>query len=156
MRVIKSEHINPFITGTIETVESVTGIKLGIVGTSVTNSPIQSCGTMVQVGVVGDIKGSMLANINENTKYKILGIMFGGMDIKGQSSEMLNSAIGELFNMVMGTVATKLEGIGVKIDITPPNVISGEEASVSVSKSPAIELNLKNEDLDLKLYLSIK
>lgn len=74
----------------------------------------------VQVGIIGEVKGSLLIEGNEDV-FKDFGLKLYGMALEG---EMLSSFIGEFANMVAGQMATNLSSKGMKLDITPPKLLT--------------------------------
>lgn len=151
---MKAEYINPFITGTIETLKMVTGLSMGIKGTAKVDSPMTTDGTMVAVGLTGEVKGVMVASMEDTAFKKITGIMMGGMpdDTKGSISK---SAIGELFNIIMGTVATKLSALELVVDITPPTIIQGIDVNITTTPKEMLKLTLGDSETVFDIYLSI-
>ncbi|MBS2969349.1 chemotaxis protein CheX [Metabacillus sp. KIGAM252] len=74
----------------------------------------------VQVGIIGEVKGSLLIEGNEDV-FKDFGLKLYGMALEG---EMLSSFIGEFANMVAGQMATHLSSQGMNLDITPPKLLA--------------------------------
>jgi len=71
--------------------------------------------------------------------------MMMGMEVKSLD-EMAKSAIAELGNMIMGNVSTEFYNTGVKIDITPPTVLVGNDMAFSTKgiKTICVPLILEN------------
>jgi len=76
-----------------------------------------------------------------------------GMELS-EIDEMALSAVGELANMISGNIATNLEKVGYKIEISPPSVVKGKEISVKmegvVIRMPA-ELNGHEFDVSIAI-----
>ena len=106
------------------------------------------------LGFVGDMEGNVIYSFTDETALKVVSGMMGGMPYN-QLDELALSALGELGNMTTGALAINLEKVGVKVDITPPTVITGKEIKVTVD---GIILNLPvnlfdQDDVELNLIL---
>lgn len=105
------------------------------------------------IGFVGDIEGNFVYSFSERTALTIVSRMMG-MEY-GVLDELSLSAIGELGNMTSGGIATSLEKLGYKIDITPPTVITGRDMRITaeglIIKFPVTLFEA--EDLEVHLAL---
>lgn len=79
-------------------------------------------GMCVLVGFTGEITGRLLIDGHSESFGKLGETMFG-MALEG---EMLHSFVGEVANMVAGTMCTKISQKGRKVDITPPTIMEGK------------------------------
>ncbi|MCD6449864.1 MAG: chemotaxis protein CheX [Thermotogaceae bacterium] len=106
------------------------------------------------IGFVGDLEGNVIYSFAEETAFKIISEMMGMP--YNQLDELALSALGELGNMTTGALAINLEKVGIKVDLTPPTVVTGKDIKVSVD---GIILNfpvdLFNQD-DVELNLVLK
>ncbi|PKL11599.1 MAG: chemotaxis protein CheX [Spirochaetae bacterium HGW-Spirochaetae-6] len=83
----------------------------------------------VLVGVTGQAVGRMLIISDRNLADKLVEIMNGEKhDLR---SDMAQSTIGEIGNMIMGRAITKLYDLGFHFEITPPSVIVGSEVRIT-------------------------
>jgi chemotaxis protein CheX len=82
--------------------------------------------------------------------------MMEGMMQLDEFDEMATSAIGELGNMISGTIATSLEKIGYTINITPPSVVEGKALKVSVDGSILKFVTKLPSDKEFDMYLVLK
>jgi len=106
------------------------------------------------LGFTEDMEGNVIYSFTKETALKIVSTMMGGIPYN-QLDELALSALGELGNMATGALAINLEKVGVKVDITPPTVITGKEIKVAVD---GIILNLPmnlfdQDDVELNLIL---
>ncbi|MGD6815820.1 chemotaxis protein CheX [Metabacillus sp. 84] len=81
----------------------------------------------VEVGIIGEVKGSLLIEGDEEI-FKDFGLKLYGMALEG---EMLHSFIGEFANMAAGQMATSLSSKGIKLDITTPRLVGKSDAHQS-------------------------
>lgn len=90
----------------------------------------------VFIGVVGDVKGSIILHSEPNVFTAVSQSMYG-MALEG---EMLDSFSGELGNMLAGSFVSVLSETGMSLDITPPNVIKGVGTIVSKSEMESVSV----------------
>jgi chemotaxis protein CheX len=69
-----------------------------------------------------------------------------GMEVNALE-EMAKSAIAELGNMIMGNVSTEFYNNGIKIDITPPTVLVGNDIAVSTKSLKTICIPILIENM---------
>nr|WP_236587652.1 chemotaxis protein CheX [Tumebacillus amylolyticus] len=105
--------------------------------------------TAVLIGVTGDLRGRFLLVAEDGVFSSVAESMYG-MSLSG---EMLSSFVGEIGNIVAGTMATKLSLRKFRVDITPPTVLSGT-TNISGFKS-AIQVPLEAGDRGLLTLLLI-
>ena len=106
------------------------------------------------IGFVGDLEGNVIYSFAEETALKVISEMMGGMPYN-QFDELALSALGELGNMTTGALAINLEKVGIKVDLTPPTVVTGKDIKVGVD---GIILNFpvnlfSQDDVELNLVL---
>lgn len=127
---IDVRHINPFLQSSISIVESVTGVKMTVGKPEKTDFKFNELTYVIQVGVVGEMKGQViLAMVEENAKDIASKMMFG-MPVM-ELDEMSSSALNELSNMIMGNTATIFSTLGIIIDITPPIAVYGKDLKLT-------------------------
>ncbi len=83
----------------------------------------------VLVGVTGQAVGRMLIIMDKALANKLVGMMNG--EACELTSELGQSTIGEVGNMIMGRSITKLYDLGFHFEITPPSVIIGSAISIT-------------------------
>ncbi|KAF2955747.1 chemotaxis protein CheX [Marinitoga sp. 38H-ov] len=79
---------------------------------------------VVTIGFIGDINGNIHIGLSVETAKKVVSQMMMGMPIE-KLDEMSLSALGELGNMISGSIAISLEKLNYKINITPPSIMHG-------------------------------
>lgn len=153
--MMKSEHINPFLTATKTVIEMVTSVPLTMGKPFVKKNPVTLNHVILIVGMTGDLKGQVIISFQESTAKSIASAMMMGMPIE-TLDEMSKSALGELANMVLGNVATALSKIGVSTDITPPNLLVGDSMEVSSSVKENISIPFSSDIGEILLDIAIK
>ncbi|MEA4892549.1 MAG: chemotaxis protein CheX [Peptococcaceae bacterium] len=99
----------------------------------------------VIIGIVGDVDGQVFLSMDGETGELLASEMLGGMDVAGME-DVVKSAVGEFCNMIMGNACSGIGGANRNVDITPPTVVSYEEAAALEGK-PSFVVSLAVEDL---------
>ena len=74
-----------------------------------------------------------------------------GMELKGT---MLDSFIGEIGNIIVGSLASAVFKAGITIDISPPTVITGETQFCGFKQSHQIHLNQLKQN-EMRVYFKL-
>lgn len=94
------------------------------------------------IGVIGeDFKGSVSLLIDNEAFNYIIKVMSGGMISNPSPDDPISmSALGELTNMICGSALQELsKSYSKHVDITPPQMFSGENLKSVPSESPDIK-----------------
>jgi len=107
---------------------------------------------VTNIGFTGELEGNILYSFTENVAKDIVNNMMDGMMKIEEINDMAISAIGELGNMVSGSIATNLEKYDYNIIVTPPSVFTGKIVKVN-SKGVIIEFPVYvSGDNEMDLY----
>jgi chemotaxis protein CheX len=107
---------------------------------------------VTNIGFTGALEGNILYSFTENVAKDIVNNMMDGMMKIEEINDMAISAIGELGNMVSGSIATNLEKYDYNIIVTPPSVFTGKIVKVN-SKGVIIEFPVYvSGDNEMDLY----
>lgn len=124
------EHINPFIQASRTVLKSMANIDLSLGKVYLKTSPYSSETIVVVVGLMGALRGQVLFSMDKPVALKIASAMMMGMPIT-ELDEMSKSAIAESANMILGNAATLLYEKGLKVEITPPSLMMGDNIQIS-------------------------
>jgi chemotaxis protein CheX len=127
---IKVEHINPFVSATVETFQSMMKIKvvpgkIFLVKGAKLHHDISGI-----IGLSGGAKGTITLSFPKITALKTVSAFIGEKIV--MMDETVKDAIGELANIVAG--AAKKDLVQYKISISLPTVIIGENHEVQGGK----------------------
>lgn len=148
------EHINPFLIECQNIFKEVGGIELSLVGTTLKRNPFATKNVVVMVGVTGQLKGSVVINMDKELAMLIASNMMYGMEVK-ELDELSKSAVSELGNMTMGKVASAFYSKGILIDITPPTLMIGESIELTMPNVPLLSIKFKYDKFDIDVDISI-
>jgi chemotaxis protein CheX len=139
------EYINPFINVSVSLIKMICNADVNRGQIFIKNSPFTAKSVVIIIGVAGEFKGQVFFSMDESTACKIASAMMFGMEVNALE-EMAKSAIAELGNMIMGNVSTEFYNNGIKIDITPPTIMVGNDMAVSTKgvKTICVPLLLDN------------
>lgn len=151
---MKAKFINPFLTECQNLFKEVAGIDLAYKGITAKSSIVSTKNVVAMVGVTGDLRGFITINLDTEFAKKIASNMMGGMEVV-ELNELSRSAISELGNMIMGRVSTAFDNKGIRIDITPPSLMTGEDITLSVSNLPLLSIKFIYDKYDLDFDISI-
>lgn len=124
------DHINPFIQASRTVMKTVANIDVTLGKVYLKTSPYSSDTVVVVVGLMGALRGQVLFSMDKPVALQIASAMMMGMTIT-ELDEMSKSAIAESANMILGNAATLLYNNGVKIEITPPSLMIGDNIQIS-------------------------
>lgn len=144
-------YINPFLNALTNVLPQlgITDVKRG--NLSLKNNAMVSDGVVVNVGIVGALKGNVIYALELDDAKSIASIMMCGMPVT-EFDEMAQSAINELTNMLTANAATELSNIGMHIDISTPTLIYGHFNTVlKADKVLCIEMLLNGMHFDVNI-----
>ncbi|MGI6668933.1 MAG: chemotaxis protein CheX [Acetivibrionales bacterium] len=150
------EYINPFIEASQTVLKQIASLDSKLGKVYLKTAPYRSEDIIVMVGLTGKIRGQAIFSMTKEFGTKIASYMMMGMEV-AEFDEMSKSAISELANMIMGNAAMLLYNRGIRIDITPPSILTGENMQITPSKMKTIciplligedkiELDISSED----------
>lgn len=127
---MKAEVINSFIKASMDVIQQTTGVlpKLGKAYRK--NTPYKSGSLVVLIGLTGDLLGNVAITMDQKLACSIASLMMGGAEVPFLD-EMAKSAVAELGNMILGNTGILLAQMGIRIDVTPPTVLTGEKMELS-------------------------
>jgi chemotaxis protein CheX len=151
---MKAEFINPFLMECQNIFREVAGMDIIYSGTTIKNSSVPVQDIAVLIGVTGDLKGYIVLNISEKFTKQIASNMMGGMEVS-ELNELSKSAVAELGNMIMGRVSTSLSEKKIRIDITPPSIMTGHNITLTTINKPLLSVKFLYANNDLYLDVSL-
>lgn len=149
--LMKAEHVNPFIISVCKVVKDMCMIDLKIGKPSMTEGVYLSDASIIKLGLLGDLNGEVVLNIEQDMALGIVSKMMmmpvTEMDALGQS------AISELGNMVAGNTATVFANSDIVIDITPPSYYLGADYKSDVSQWFSIPFSSDAGNLSIDVFI---
>jgi len=155
MATIDIKYINPFVKATLTVLEML-GMAGGKFGKpSLSDLHFVEPSFLIQVGVVGGMKGQVILCMSEDKAKIIASTMMMGMPVN-EFDEMACSALRELGNMIMGNTSTIFSTMNIIFDITPPLSMYGSDLKINAD-TPAIKIPiLINDEETLGVCVCVK
>lgn len=152
---MKAEYINPFLKAFDNVIQQLINIKTEMGSIFLKEGTQKSGEVVITIGVTGDLAGSVVLSMSENTGKALASKMMFGMDVT-ELNDMAKSAIAELGNMVAGNSASYFHEMGLKIDITPPTLYTGSNISVYAHKAKTlcVPMTVDSETIEIDVSLS--
>ncbi|NLM68696.1 MAG: chemotaxis protein CheX [Firmicutes bacterium] len=107
----------------------------------------------VVIGVTGDLLGSILYSFPKEMTLKMVEIM-SGMALEELDS-FVASALGEVANIISGNAMTHLNTNNYNCNIVPPQIIIGQNVSLSMATPRALVVPLKTRIGDFDIFLTL-
>ncbi len=129
-------------------------MKLEPAHTALPNGEPQVAGS---VGFVGRLTGVVYLYSTQAFARRMTGKLLGLADNEIEGEEMVNDAIGELSNMVVGHIKSRLSDRGMPCVLTIPSVVRGSNFSIeTVSPSERRAFSFRCETGHLVVEILIK
>lgn len=151
---MKSEHIQPFVDALAKVLEQATNgpVKRNAVGVS--NSPIATMGVASIIGITGQSEGRAVLDMSRQTACRLAAAMSG--EPEGAYDAMVSSTINELNNMVCGQAVSSLVNRGLKMDINPPTLFTGNDMDITNSGMEIVTIPVETRMGPVILNLSLR
>lgn len=140
------ESINDTFTITLSSpIESISALSEKGSGKSLVSS----------IGMMGTFNGSISILLNENSACKIVSKMLSS-EIKEITSDVIDG-IGEMTNMIAGSIKMKLAIQKVDVNISIPSVVQGGGLFLTrMDRTEQIIKNFKSDDIECSLIMVYK
>ncbi|MAF53681.1 MAG: hypothetical protein CL694_11815 [Chloroflexi bacterium] len=136
---MKQEFVNPFLSSAKLVWEKELGMSVELTSASAVDTRFLTEDVTASIGLSGELVGTVLYGFPTPTAREIMNVMVG--EEVDAESELAQSALGELANMVAGNAATLLSNAGYTCDITPPIIISAAGTIISTLGRPQLKVD---------------
>lgn len=116
---------------------------------------VNAKGVAVSVGIVGDLKGTVVYNFTEDSAKKTASTMMMGMEVS-VFDEMAQSAISELTNMLTANAAIEFSHTGKSINISTPTLITGKDLAININSKTILAIELDADGLEIVINIGIE
>ena len=122
---------------------------------SLCGSTLNNKGLIVNIGVMGPLRGSILIGMGIESAVKFASKMMAGMQVV-ELDLMAQSAISEMSNMVCANACTNFVSSGITgLDISPPTLFLGKDAKVNISVSKAITVEFLVDEISVDIFIGL-
>ncbi|HOK40134.1 MAG TPA: chemotaxis protein CheX [bacterium] len=151
---MKTEYVVPFVEAAISVLKDmcmITDIKRGQLNAK--NDAVVTRGVAPLIGVTGQISGRVVYDMDTRTALKLASIMNG--ETFSEWNEFVESTIEEFANIVTGQALTGLNNKGIKVDLTPPVLFTGQNMKIANTKMMTLivplELSIGRIEINVSL-----
>ena len=116
---------------------------------------VNAQGVAVSVGIIGDIKGTVVYNFSEESAKMIASKMMFGMEVPA-FDDMAQSAISELTNMLTANASIEFSKIGKNINISTPTLVTGKELGIKVTAKKILVVELDADGIQVLVNIGIE
>lgn len=153
---MKAEIVNSFISAALKVINSFAANPFSVGRPFVRQGSTFSTNEIIIIlGITGEIKGQASFSLKTDLAKSIASSMMMGMPVV-EIDDMAKSALSELGNMIMGNSATLLFNSGIKTDITPPSLLTGQAMEISSADMETICVPLSSSSGTIDFDIGIK
>lgn len=92
---------------------------------------------IASVGFIGDVNGVVYLHLTNAFARTLAGRMLGMAEAELEGDEMVNDVIGELTNMIVGAVKSRLCDEGAPCVLTIPSIVRGQAFGIEATGASA-------------------
>lgn len=153
---MKAEFVNPFLQATQDVFQQMMSLEIEKGKLELKEDLIAGQEANVLIGVVGALAGVVVYSFPKSTALEMVKSM-SGMEMNTLDI-FVTSALGEVGNIISGNALSYLARANYHCDIVPPQIILGENKSISLAtpKSLLVSIKTKIGDFDISIALKEK
>lgn len=133
----QSSYITGVINSVIEAMRKVISLDFERGAPKLVENFIEQTDMSVLVGVIGELSGRLVIEAKKDVFITLAERMFGA----SVTGEILESFVGEFGNMIAGNTALELSNNGLKVNISPPTILSGHTRLSGFDKGIMLPFN---------------
>lgn len=141
---MKPKEIDPIVKMCQNIIFQTTGYRINPEGGYDTAASSSYGNIAIIIGITGDIRGQVHISMSRLAADRIASALIHREPQEGLD-EIAQSALSELGNMIMGNAGMILYQNGIRIDITPPALFSGENLHFSFDRQRVVYIPLRME-----------
>ncbi|WP_434511970.1 chemotaxis protein CheX [Desulfitobacterium sp. AusDCA] len=148
------ELINPFLQATYDVCKQMFNIEIESREIKKTEELYVGKELNVLISIIGDVLGSVTYSFPKETALELVNLL-SGMNMQ-EIDIFVTSALGEVGNIISGNAVSYLAKMNQKCDIAPPQVILGENRSISLANKESIVITLQTKIGEFTINLALK
>ncbi|MCT4605902.1 MAG: chemotaxis protein CheX [Marinisporobacter sp.] len=145
--------INPFIESFLSVMPQIgfSDIKKG--NLSLKDRNIKSDGVMINLGIVGDIKGNVIYSMTIDHAKAVASKMMMGMMVE-ELDDMAQSALSELSNMLTANASINFENMEINTNISTPTLLYGKDFNVQVNAEKVLCIEILADNIPIEVNIA--
>ena len=151
---MKAEYANVFISSAVNVFKKELNIKMSRQSLIKKNAPMPGLPVCIILGITGHVRGQVVYSLDKSFAQDITHAMLPNK-LPNELKKYINSAVGEIGNMITGQASIEMAGQDKIINLTPPLVFSGNQIEFDFLQMPTISLRLLSEMGMLEINIAI-
>jgi len=151
---MRAEYANIFISSAVHVFQKELNINMTRQSLVKKNAPVPGLPVCIVLGITGNIRGQIVYSIDRSFAQDITHAMLPNK-LPHELRKYVNSAVGEIGNMITGQASIAMAGQDKIIQLTPPAVLTGKDMYFDFLQMPTISLRLISEMGILEINLAI-
>jgi len=152
---MKAEYANVFIRSAVHVFKKELNINMSRQSLIKKNAPIPGLPVCIILGITGHVRGQVVYSLDKSFAQDITHAMLPNK-LPHELKKYINSAVGEIGNMITGQASIELAGQDKIINLTPPAVFTGDQMVVDFLQMPTVSLRLLSEMGMLEINIAIE
>ncbi|RUT56968.1 chemotaxis protein CheX [Clostridium botulinum] len=149
-----AKYINPFIDSFYNVLPQIGFSNVTREDVTIKNN-VESLGILINLGIVGDIKGNIVYNIQGENGKKIASKMMMGLPVE-ELNEMAQSALSELSNMLTANASINFSNIGVNVNISTPTLMYGQDIKIKLNTDKILNIKIVADDIPIDVNVALR
>ncbi|MFV3012027.1 chemotaxis protein CheX [Clostridium botulinum] len=149
-----AKYINPFIDSFYNVLPQLGFCNVTREDVAIKNN-VESLGILINLGIVGDIKGNIVYNIQGENGKKIASKMMMGLPVE-ELNEMAQSALSELSNMLTANAGINFSNIGVNVNISTPTLMYGQDIKIKLNTDKILNIKIVADDIPIDVNIAFE
>jgi len=147
--------INPILIAFADILPQIGFQKIEKKNISLLGSTFNYDGVLINLAVVGAIKGVILIGMDIDSAKRFASTMMMGMEVTDFDS-LAQSAVSEMGNMVCANACTQFSKVGINgLDISPPTIMFGQKGQATLSAPQTIVIHFLVDNIDVRVYVGL-
>ncbi|WP_425449400.1 chemotaxis protein CheX [Dethiothermospora halolimnae] len=147
--------LNPFVDGVVNVMSEFGFSDIKKKSVDIKGKSLKSRGVMINVGIVGEIRGNVVYSMDLEGAKKIASKMMMGMPVD-EFNDMAQSAISEVSNMITAKASINFSELGIETNISTPALMYGKDFEVKMNMNKVIAIEILLDDIPFEINIAIE
>ncbi len=152
--MLKAGLVNPFLESAVKFLHAELGLEVNRGQLKMESSASTSGEINVVLGVAGEAEGIVIYSMSEKTAKTIASLLIG--EPVPVFSQLAESAIAEMGNIITGQAAAGLEAHGFQASLTPPTIIAGKGVMISTVDIQRLLIPLETPSGSMQIAVALR
>lgn len=151
---MKAEYANIFIRSAVYVFQKELGITLTRQSLVRKEAPVPGLPVCIVLGITGSMRGQVVYSVDRSFAQDITHAMIPNK-LPSELRKLVNSAVGEIANIITGQASIALAGKDKVIQLTTPAVFTGSGIWFDFLRVPTISLRMLSEMGVLEINIAL-